>query len=253
MNAYSRYDSKSGQYFCAVNVSEPQEADWTNIQQEFPRVDALAILAKASDRQGTYTYSESFPNRIPYVPNMRVRVLYPHEETLASPSPSSKSSFSYTFKNLPTPGNAGGKPLPGCVELQPSAGEVSAFVDVYGKTQWHSGSIRASTSASEDKPVVIAHEDVSAVLVEQEEQRGGWTRYRYLITPNLKTQKSSGTGAFEQRVIKFAQPFTGITKEICVFMASVTSTAGIVQSRMPHPQCPVFLDAVHVGSAPSTN
>ena len=121
------------------------------------------------------------------------------------------------------------------------------FVDVYGKTQWHSGGIRASASASEDKPVVIAHEDVSAVLVEQEEQRGGWTRYRYLITPNLKTQKSSGTGAFEQRVIKFAQPFTGITKENCVSYDSVTSTAGIVQSRMPHPQCPVSLDAVHVG------
>ena len=74
VNAYSRYDSKSGQYFCAVNVSEPQ-ADWTNIQQEFPRVDALAILAKASDRQGTYTYSESFPNRIPYVPNIESRVV----------------------------------------------------------------------------------------------------------------------------------------------------------------------------------
>eukprot|EP00946_MAST-07B_sp_MAST-7B-sp1_P000048 g48.t1 len=178
VKAYSRYDSQSGQYFCAVNVSEHQEADWTSIQQEFPRVDALAISAKASDRQGTYTYSESFPNRIPYVPNMR-----------------------------------------------PSAGEVSAFVDVYGKTEWHSGSIRASTSASENKPLVMAHEDVSAVLVEQEEQRGGWTRYRYLITPNLKAQKSSGTGAFEQRS-NFA-----IAKYDAVLLMRVSSVSHQVKSQ----------------------
>lgn len=225
VKAYGRRDPQSGRHFCVVNITEPQEADRTSAQGEFPRVDVLSFSARASDSQGTYSFAESFPNRIPYVPKMRVRVTYPHEpvpSAAAAAAALSASASAYASGNFPAPGDAGGKPLLGCVELQPSKGGVSAFVDVYGKSPRHSrggagsdGSARAGSGENE-KPLVDAHEDVSAVLVEREQQQDGWTRYRYLVTPNMKALPGSGAGAFEQRVITFTQPSMGTTKDICV-------------------------------------
>ena len=203
VKTFGKRDPGTGKHYCVVNVTEFQDGE----QEEFPFINALAFSARASDKARTYSYVESFENRIPYVPNLRVRVMYPHEIADKSPVDSSRKNIAGGF---PAPGGGGGRPLVGCVELQASRSE--AYIDVFRR---EFSSMRKTND--EDKgPKVDRHDDVSVVLVQSERQQGGWVRYRYLVSARMNSRSGHGPLPFEQRVVTFSDPTIGLRKDICV-------------------------------------
>ena len=77
----SKYDATSGKHACVVKVFDTSTKFAKD--HEFPLAKYISLVATASDgfenSRSTYTYRETLPNRIPFIPNMRVRVRYPHD------------------------------------------------------------------------------------------------------------------------------------------------------------------------------
>ena len=156
----SVYDVTSKQYACVVKVQDTSST-FSSKENEFPNAKSLQLTAEVSDKtensRGTYTLRQPLDNVIRFIPNLRLRIRYPHD--LVSLSSSRKKT---------TAASRRGKVLLGCIELQQKT--PFAYLEVYVRSDV------ASTPLEISRPPEIT--------IDKEEEAVdplGWTKFTYKI------------------------------------------------------------------------
>jgi hypothetical protein len=184
----SKYDATSGKHACVVKVFDTSTKFAKD--HEFPLAKYISLVATASDgfenSRSTYTYRETLPNRIPFIPNMRVRVRYPHD------LPSDRSS------NNANPSTMRGKLLLGCVELQPRT--PFAFLEVFVRSDV------AETPLEYSGPPEVTIERTEHSISDP----AGWTKFTYKIAVRNREV------GFKETDIQFVHAQSGQSQENCV-------------------------------------
>ena len=77
------YDMASKQYACVVKVQDTSST-FSSKENEFPNAKSLQLTAEVSsdkteNSRGTYTLRQPLDNVIRFIPNLRLRIRYPHD------------------------------------------------------------------------------------------------------------------------------------------------------------------------------
>lgn len=177
----SYYDEKKRQHFCQLKVYDTS-TKFASKKHEFPMANHITLMAKASDDKFTYSYREILPNIVPFLPNIRVRVRYPHD----LPEENSKG-----------PESIRGKVLLGCVELQPKT--PFAFMEVYVRND-----------AAESPLEINELSEVTFERIGRTQDPIGWTKFTYKIAA-----RDRGI-PFKATEIRFVHTASGQSHEACV-------------------------------------
>ena len=189
----SMYDAALGKHACVVKIMDTS-IKFVSKEHEFPMAKYVSLVATASDAFGnsrsTYTYRETLPNLIPFIPNMRIRVRYPHDLPATSTTSSTTASTTAAIQR--------GKLLLGCVELQPRT--PFAFLEVFVRTDV--ADIPLEYSGPPEVTIERMAHTHDVIM--------GWTKFTYKIAARNREVP------FKESEVRFTHPQSGQSQEECV-------------------------------------
>jgi len=218
----SSFDPKTGRHACELKIDDTSQdisqdtSQGTSNANLFPMARSISIVAVASDaengqqgtsrtsrRRGTYkTGFMTFDNYIPFFPNLRTRVRYPHDVASMERAAGRSGSGS---KQQQQQQQHRGNVLLGCVELQPRT--PFAYVDVYVRSDKVDIPLDYTTTTNE-----IMVERVESIP----EDPPGWTRVTYKISARNREV------AFKEMSIEFAHVASRQNNDVCVTYGQVS-------------------------------